>query len=61
MKQILKRCLENVIKACEKYNVDFGQLLTEISIAGVAQSGKSALVSAGEVAGSNPSVRSTKN
>jgi len=31
MKQILKRCLMNVIRACEKYNVKFDVLLTEIS------------------------------
>jgi len=31
MKQIIKRCLLNVIAACEKYNVPFDGLLTEIS------------------------------
>ena len=31
MKQILKRSLLNVIAACEKYNVPFDVLLTEIS------------------------------
>lgn len=31
MKQILKRCLLNVIAACKKYDVPFDVLLTEIS------------------------------
>jgi len=30
MKQILKRCLMNVIRACKKYDVKFDVLLTEI-------------------------------
>ena len=31
MKQILKRCLMNVIRACKKYDVKFDVLLTEIA------------------------------
>ena len=31
MKQIIKRCLMNVIAACEKYKIPFDGLLTEVS------------------------------
>ena len=30
MKQIIKKCLENVIASCKKYKVDFYKILKEI-------------------------------